>query len=140
MYVAVSDFAAPTGKPGGITALRIADGKPMWRTPPPPPVCSWGTRSCSAAQSQAVSAIPGVVFSGSHDGHLRAYETATGRVVWTYDTAQSFETVNGVAASGGSLDHGGATVAGGMLYVNSGYGRINGQPGNVLLAFTAKPR
>jgi polyvinyl alcohol dehydrogenase (cytochrome) len=138
MYVAVSDLTAATGKPGGITALRIADGKPMWRTPPPAPVCSWGTRSCSAAQSQAVSAIPGVVFSGSHDGHLRAYETETGRIVWAFDTAQSFETVNGVAASGGSLDHGGATVAGGMVYVNSGYGRINGQPGNVLLAFAVE--
>ncbi|HVY79911.1 MAG TPA: PQQ-binding-like beta-propeller repeat protein [Steroidobacteraceae bacterium] len=135
MYVAVSDFAAATGMPGGIMALRIADGRPMWRTPPPRPLCSWGPRSCSAAQSQAVTAIPGVVFSGSHDGHLRAYETATGRIIWTFDTAQSFQTVNGVAASGGSLDHGGATVAGGMLYVNSGYGRINGQPGNVLLAF-----
>jgi hypothetical protein len=26
-----------------------------------------------------------------------------------------------------------------MLYVNSGYGRINGQPGNVLLAFDVGP-
>jgi polyvinyl alcohol dehydrogenase (cytochrome) len=138
MYVAVSDFAAATGMPGGIMALRIADGRPMWRTAPPHPVCSWGPRSCSAAQSQAVTAIPGVVFSGSHDGHLRAYETATGRIIWTFDTAQTFRTVNGVAASGGSLDHGGATVAGGMLYVNSGYGRINGQPGNVLLAFSVE--
>jgi polyvinyl alcohol dehydrogenase (cytochrome) len=43
--------------------------------------------------------------------------------------------VNGVAGAGGSLDNGGATVAGGMVYVNSGYGRITGQPGNVLLAF-----
>jgi polyvinyl alcohol dehydrogenase (cytochrome) len=135
MYVPVSDFAATTGKPGGIAALRIVDGKQVWRTDPPPPVCSWGTRSCTAAQSQAVSAIPGVVFSGSHDGHLRGYDTATGRIVWTFDTAQAFETVNGVPAAGGSLDHGGATVAGGMVYVNSGYGRINGQPGNLLLAF-----
>jgi polyvinyl alcohol dehydrogenase (cytochrome) len=78
------------------------------------------------------------VFSGSHDGHLRAYAAADGRIIWDFDTAQAFETVNGVAASGGSLDHGGATVAGGMLYVNSGYGRINGQPGNVLLAFSTE--
>jgi polyvinyl alcohol dehydrogenase (cytochrome) len=69
---------------------------------------------------------------------LRAYETTLGRIIWTFDTAQSFDTVNGVPASGGSLDHGGATVAGGMLYVNSGYGRINGQPGNVLLAFAVE--
>jgi polyvinyl alcohol dehydrogenase (cytochrome) len=135
-YVAVSDVVAPTGKPGGLTALNIQDGSEVWRAAPPPPVCSWGSRGCSAAQSQAVSAIPGIVFSGSHDGHLRAYAAADGHVVWDFDTAgKPYETVNGVPASGGSLDHGGPTVAGGMLYVNSGYGRINGQPGNVLLAF-----
>jgi polyvinyl alcohol dehydrogenase (cytochrome) len=82
-----------------------------------------------------VSVIPGVVFSGSHDGHLRAFATANGRIVWDVDTAQPVTTVNGVPGVGGSLDHGGATVAGGMVYVNSGYGRINGQPGNVLLAY-----
>jgi outer membrane protein assembly factor BamB len=111
------------------------DGKQVWRTDPPPPVCSWGTRNCISAQSQAVSAIPGVVFSGSQDGHLRAYASANGRVLWDFDTAQSFTTVNGIAAAGGSLDNGGATVANGMVYVNSGYGRITGQPGNLLLAF-----
>ena len=135
LYLAVSDAAAPNTKPGGLVALRIVDGQQVWRIDPPPPVCSWGTRNCIAAQSQAVSAIPGVVFSGSQDGHLRAYASADGRVVWDFDTAQSFTTVNGVAAAGGSLDNGGATVADGMLYVNSGYGRITGQPGNLLLAF-----
>jgi polyvinyl alcohol dehydrogenase (cytochrome) len=33
------------------------------------------------------------------------------------------------------MDHGGAVIAGGMLYVNSGYGGFIGHPGNVLLAF-----
>ena len=138
LYLAVSDAAATTAKPGGLIALRIADGKRMWRAEPPAPVCSWGTRNCIAAQSQAVSAIPGVVFSGSQDGHLRAYASADGSVIWDFDTAQSFATVNGVAAAGGSLDNGGATVADGMLYVNSGYGRITGQPGNLLLAFAVR--
>jgi polyvinyl alcohol dehydrogenase (cytochrome) len=135
LYIGVSDAAAPNTKPGGLVALRIVDGKQVWRTDPLPPVCSWGTRNCIAAQSQAVSAMPGVVFSGSQDGHLRAYASADGRVLWDFDTAQSFTTVNGVAAAGGSLDNGGATVADGMVYVNSGYGRITGQPGNLLLAF-----
>ncbi len=140
MYVAVSDVLVATGKgPGGLTALRIDSGKQAWHARPPAPVCSWGTRSCTSAQSQAVSVIPGVVFSGSHDGHLRAFSTADGRIIWDVDTAQSYQTVNGVAAAGGSLDHGGATLAGGMLYVNSGYGRINGQPGNVLLAYGVEP-
>jgi polyvinyl alcohol dehydrogenase (cytochrome) len=124
-----------TATPGGLVALRIDDGKQVWRADPPAPVCSWGTRNCIAAQSQAVSAMPGAVFSGSQDGHLRAYASGDGRVIWDFDTAQSFDTVNGVAGVGGSLDNGGATVAGGMVYVNSGYGRITGQPGNVLLAF-----
>ena len=135
LYAPVSDAAATTAKPGGLVALRIDDGKQVWRADPPAPVCSWGTRNCIAAQSQAVSAMPGVVFSGSQDGHLRAYASGDGRVIWDFDTAQSFDTVNGVAGVGGSLDNGGATVAGGMVYVNSGYGRITGQPGNVLLAF-----
>ena len=72
------------------------------------------------------------VFSGSHDGHLRGFSTTDGRMLWDIDTGIAFQTVNGVAAGGGPLDHGGATVAGGRVFVNSGYGRINGQPGNVL--------
>ena len=136
MYAAVSDAA--TARPGGLVALRIADGKQVWQANPPPPVCSWGSRNCLAAQSQAVSAMPGAVFSGSQDGHLRAYASRDGRVIWDFDTAQTFQTVNGVIGVGGSLDNGGATVAGGMVFVNSGYGRITGQPGNLLLAFSVE--
>jgi polyvinyl alcohol dehydrogenase (cytochrome) len=135
MYVAVSDAFATTGKPGGLTALRIDTGKQVWRAAPPSPVCSWGPRNCSVAQSQAVAVMPGAVFSGSQDGHLRAYSATDGHVIWDFDTAQPFDTVNAIAAAGGSLDHGSATMAEGMLFVNSGYGRINGQPGNVFLAF-----
>jgi polyvinyl alcohol dehydrogenase (cytochrome) len=130
----VSDAA--TAKPGGLVALRISDGKRVWQADPPPPVCSWGSRNCLAAQSQAVSAVPGAVFSGSQDGHLRAYASEDGHVIWDFDTAQTFQTVNGVPGVGGSLDNGGATVADGMVFVNSGYGRITGQPGNLLLAFS----
>jgi polyvinyl alcohol dehydrogenase (cytochrome) len=134
LYAPVSDAAA--GHPGGLIALRLLDGRQVWRAAPPPAVCSWGPNNCLAAQSQAATVIRGVVFSGSEDGHLRAYATTDGRVVWDVDTAQAYTTVNGVAAAGGSLDNGGATLAGGMLFVNSGYGRIVGEPGNVLLAFS----
>jgi polyvinyl alcohol dehydrogenase (cytochrome) len=141
MYAAISDAAATNGKPGGLVALRISDGKQVWYAEPPDPVvCSWGVRNCLAAQSQAVSSMPKVVFSGSQDGHLRAYASSDGHVVWDFDTAQLFQTVNGVPGSGGSLDNGGATIAGGMVYVNSGYGRITGQPGNLLLAFSVEGR
>jgi polyvinyl alcohol dehydrogenase (cytochrome) len=80
--------------------------------------------------------IPGVVFSGSSDGHLRAYATATGKIVWDYDAVREYQTVNGVPARGGSIDGPGPVIAGGMLFVNSGYGAMGGIPGNVLLAFS----
>jgi len=55
--------------------------------------------------------------------------------VWQFDTNREFQTVNGVKAKGGTMDGPGPVVAGGMVYVTSGYGGFVGRPGNVLLAF-----
>ncbi len=119
---------------GGLTALRVADGGKAWYAPPI--VCPEGAPSgCSPTQSAAVTAIPGIVFSGSNDGHLRGYSTADGKILWDFDTSREFQTVNGVKAKGGSLDGPGAVVVNGMVFVNSGYSRFGGMPGNVLLAF-----
>ena len=119
-------------KGGGMFALRVDNGERIWQTPPP----GCGTRHpCSPAQSAAVTAIPGVVFSSSLDGHLRAYSAADGKIIWDYDTAREFKTVNGVPGHGGSMDVGGPIVAGGMLFVSSGYARRSLMPGNVLVAF-----
>src|SRR5438876_697142 len=81
-----------------------------------------GRAGCSTGQAAAVTAIPGIVFSASLDGHLRGYEAETGQVVLDVNTAREFDTVNGVAARGGSMNGPGATVTGGMLFVSSGYG------------------
>ena len=59
---------------------------------------------CSPAQSAAVTGIPGVIFSGGLDGHLRAYAAEGGKILWDVDTKQDYATVNGVVARGGSLD------------------------------------
>jgi polyvinyl alcohol dehydrogenase (cytochrome) len=80
--------------------------------------------------------IPGVVFSGSADGHLRAYATKDGAIVWDFDTARKYDAVNGVPANGGSMGTAGPTIASGILYVNSGEGRFSGRRGNALIAFT----
>jgi polyvinyl alcohol dehydrogenase (cytochrome) len=117
---------------GGLTALRVADGSVEWHAEPPS--CA-GRPNCSPAQLAAVTAIPGVVFSGSLDGHLRAYSAQDGKVIWDFDTVREYQTVNGVKASGGAIDGPGAVVANGMVLVNSGYMRFGGIPGNVLLAF-----
>ena len=145
IYVALSDVAVnlvrdergtrtsiDNSKGGGIAAYRIADGEKLWFTPPPG--CN-GKENCSPAQSAAISVLPGVVFSGSVDGHFRAYSTQGGSIVWDYDTAQEYYSVNDVDTKGGSLDGPGPTVADGMLYVYTGYGFWGGMPGNALLAF-----
>lgn len=144
VYAAVSDVVRKGGptaamgstldptQGGGLTALRIADGEKVWYSPPQP--C--GSRpGCSPAQSAAVTAIPGVVFSGSLDGHLRAFATEDGHLLWDFDTVRDYHPVNGSSGKGGSLDGAGPVIVGGMLFVNSGYARNGGMPGNVLLAF-----
>ena len=70
---------------GGLTALDLKDGHKVWFASPPP--CS-STPGCSPAQSAALTAIPGAVFSGSLDGHLRAYAADNGRVLWDVDTVR----------------------------------------------------
>jgi polyvinyl alcohol dehydrogenase (cytochrome) len=144
VYVALSDIVrmpianslgsnADPKAGGGMFAFNLQTGQRVWYTPPAP--C--GTRPrCSPAQSAAVTAIPGVVFSGSVDGHLRGYSTTDGRVVFDFDSVRSFKTVNEVQARGGSFDGPGPAIVGGMMFVSSGYARAGGQPGNVLLAFS----
>ncbi len=120
--------------PGGMRAASIDTGEEVWSKPAEPLLCE-GERGCSAAQGAAVTAIPGVVFSGSMDGGLRAYAADDGTVLWSFDTNREFDTVNGVPANGGAMDGPGPVVAGGMVFVNSGYISLIGRPGNVLLAF-----
>jgi polyvinyl alcohol dehydrogenase (cytochrome) len=136
VYVARSDW--DPGKPdagGGMYGLDIATGKTVWTTPAPKPACL-GTQGCSAAQLGPVSAIPGVVFAGSLDGHLRAYDGAAGGILWDFDTLREFPTVNGIKARGGSMNGSGPSIAGGMVFSNSGYSRIPVMAGNLLLAFS----
>jgi polyvinyl alcohol dehydrogenase (cytochrome) len=137
LYVALADiFIGPAGKPG-LSAIRISDGKILWTTPGASPVvCPWKNEWCHAALSQAVTVIPGVVFAGSMDGHFRAYDTQTGKVLWDDDTAVVHHTVSDRDANGGGLDGAGPTVAGGMVYVTSGYQGRSRTSGSVLLAYS----
>jgi polyvinyl alcohol dehydrogenase (cytochrome) len=129
-YVAISGLLAqPANISGSLTAIDIKTGTPRWRTPGPQPACPLGETQCSHAQSQAVTVMPGAAFSGSMDGHLRAYSTINGKILWDFDTAKAYQTLNGITASGGPLDHGGATVVNGVVYINSG---------NALLAFSVE--
>jgi polyvinyl alcohol dehydrogenase (cytochrome) len=143
MYVPLSDigFKGPQFGRGGLNsevgggmfALRIADGQQAWLSRPN--ACG-DKASCSPALSAPAAAIPGAVFGGSIDGHFRAFATSDGHVLWDFDTAREFDTVNGIKARGGSIDVGGAAIANGMVLTTSGYGQWGGMRGNVLLAFS----
>jgi len=117
---------------GGIAALNASDGQKKWLTPLDP----IAGREMHRGDNGPLTLIPGVVFSGGWDGVVRALSADDGHVIWQYDTAREFDTVDGVKAKGGSMGAAGPMVAGGMLFVPSGYvGVQNGMPGNVLLAF-----
>jgi polyvinyl alcohol dehydrogenase (cytochrome) len=133
IYVPVSNIQDPAHA-GGLHAVALASGKRAWYAAPPKPVCKPGP-GCTAAQASAPAVIEGVVFAGSADGALRAYATKDGSVIWSVDTNGDFATVNGTKAHGGSMIGPGPAVAGGMLFVNSGYGSHAARGGNVLLAF-----
>lgn len=114
---------------GGMAALKMATGQRAWFQPINPA----GARVNNNA---AATMIPGVVFIAGTDGKLHALSTTDGSPLWEFDTAREFETVNKVAgAHGGSISSVGPVIAGGMMYIGSGYGVGGGPFGNVLLAF-----
>ncbi len=129
IYVAVSDRLLGKAGDAGLYALDLASGAKKWTARAP-------LTTGNPAQSAAVSAIPGVVFSGAVNGRLRAYSAANGKIIWDFDTNRPFKTVNDVPANGGSIDGPGPVIAEGSVYTNSGYERDGGEAGNVLLAFS----
>jgi polyvinyl alcohol dehydrogenase (cytochrome) len=135
LYAPLADNPA-RGRPG-LVALNVADGRELWRVESPKGLaCNVPSGRCLPGYSQAATAVPGAVFVGALDGRLRAYAAADGKLLWEYDTTTPVDTVNGVkAAPGGSLDMGGPVIAGGRLFVHSGYGGSAGAS-NLLLAFS----
>jgi polyvinyl alcohol dehydrogenase (cytochrome) len=117
VYFPNSDITSNSpGAPGGLHAVDPVTGQRLWYAPPVAPLlCGAQGNGCSGAQSAAVTAIPGAVFSGSNDGGMRAYSTNDGSILWTFDTNRDFQTVNGVPAKGASILGPGPVVVGGML-------------------------
>ena len=130
-----TDAERGEAKPGLFT-LDAATGETLWFTPVPN-LCPDALKpACDPGLSAAVTAIPGVVFAGGFDGWLRAFDGATGDVVWEYDTNREFDALSGIPARGGSIESAGPVVVGGALLVNSGYLFGGRMPGNVLLKFS----
>jgi polyvinyl alcohol dehydrogenase (cytochrome) len=125
--------AAKSG--AGLHAIDAVTGKILWNAPADN-ACK-GRANCDPGISSAVSAIPGAVFAGHLDGRLRAYDDATGKVLWSVDTTRDVAAIGGVTGHGGGMSGPGATIIGGHVIVNSGYGLYYHMPGNLLMVFTS---
>ena len=116
----------------GVAAVDLATGEKKWLAP----IKAAGPRLGIGA---ALTVIPGIVFGGGYDGLLRAFQTSNGERLWQFNMLEEFKTVNGVTAKGGSMGQAGPVIAGGTLFVGSGYiFGARGTPGNVLLAFSVE--
>ncbi len=137
-FVGVADtpgikFATGPARPG-VQVFDARTGALMWERQEEPR-CTEPERQCMAAMSAPLTLTPDLVFAGSLNGVLHAYRAADGAPLWRYDTLRDFDTVNGAPGRGGAIDSAGPVVAGGRLFVNSGYDKFGNLPGNVLLAF-----
>ncbi len=128
------DFLDPEAARPGLHAVDARTGRVLW-SHVQQNVCGKGRPFCDPGVSAPVTALPGVVFAGHLDGFLRAYDTTTGRVLWSFDTAREFTGVGGRRGRGGGMSGAGPAIGDGYILVNSGYGLYFHEPGNVLLSF-----
>ena len=123
---------------GSLTAVNVETGKSVWKVSGMPGDCEGKpTPPCTNAFTLPTTAAGEIVFAGTLDGVLRAFDVASGKQVWTYDTVREYDGVNGRKGQGGTLAaFGGPVIAGNSLYLMSGMDQFNiGLRGNVLLAF-----
>jgi polyvinyl alcohol dehydrogenase (cytochrome) len=118
---------------GGLDVFDLRTGRKLWQSPP---ASCEGRKACDPGESAAITGIPGVVFSGTLDGRLRAVSSQDGKPLWEFDTVKEYSAVDGIPAHGGTIDGAGPSVVGGMVFACSGYGKP--LPGNVLLAFSVE--
>ena len=145
LFVPIADttitgrFTGPVSP--GIHALDPTSGEVRWYTPSvadcdgksPIPVCDQG-------MSAAISSTDQLVFAGSLDGNLNAYDSASGEILWSFDTFGDFESVSGDTALGGSIESDGPVLYKGHVLINSGYQFGARMPGNALMVFALQPK
>ena len=139
-YLPITDIDSSTGTAdGSFVALDLSTGKIVWRTSvDAKKTCKGkpGIPLCTNAFATPPTVAGEVVFTGSNDGVLRAYNRRNGKLVWSYDTYREFTGANGIRGHGGSLGFGGPTVVNDHVYIMTGHSIFGlGMPGNVLLSF-----
>ncbi len=130
----------------GVYAFDIVSGKPKWGFPV--------KADCTAARAEQVegcetrygfSAAPliidGAVVAGTLGGILYVIDAGNGKLLRQIDLVGSRAAINPeIAGYGGSIDSHGIFTAGGMVFVNSGYGSFGQTPGNLLIALKPKEK
>jgi polyvinyl alcohol dehydrogenase (cytochrome) len=94
-------------------ALDPSTGKILWQTLDPAQGLNFNFGSVSVAN--------GVMYAGALDGHMYAFDAATGKILWSYP-------------AGGSI-LGGPAIVDGVVYWGSGYARSGGTGNNQFYAF-----
>jgi len=136
-YTPVLDMDADMKGAGSLTAVDLMTGKFVWRVENVKAECEGKpVPLCGNAFGLPTTVSNDIVFTGTSDGVLRAYDTKTGKPVWSYNTAHDYKTVNGIKGYGGGLSYGGAVIVKDKLFVFSGndYAQFT-MAGNVLLMF-----
>ncbi|MEM7504498.1 MAG: PQQ-binding-like beta-propeller repeat protein, partial [Pseudomonadota bacterium] len=118
----------------GLHALDLSNGRPRWYLPADP-ICSDEGFACVASFSAAASSVNDVVLLGAMNGQLSAVDATDGEILWSFDTARPFETVNELKANGGSIDVAGPIAVDRYVVVQSGYDLYGQLTGNALLVF-----
>ena len=120
----------------GLYALDLMTGNYLWKAPISDDVCKDRGPTCAPGIAASVTATDDLVFTGGGDGRVRIYDSASGKIVWEYDTTPAVKTVGGGDAHGGSMGGAGGQIPyQGNLIVESGYAFAGRMPGNLLLVF-----
>ena len=125
-----------TARPG-VSAVDAATGEVLW-SHLQKNVCGEGRPFCDPGVSAAITATDRAVIAGHLDGIIRIYDSASGEIIWTYDTTVPVTGTNGVTAKGGGMSGSGPALGAGHMVINSGYGLYNHEAGNALLVFAPR--
>ena len=118
----------------GLSALNVETGEVLWQHVQEN-LCPEDRPLCDPGISAPVTALENAVIAGHLDGYVRIYDAKNGEVLWSFNTVRPFDTVNGIAATGGGMSGSGPAVGAGHVVLNSGYGLYFHEPGNALLVF-----
>lgn len=139
----IPDQVVPADLKPGLYAVNLKDGSIDWKFEVKPD-CTDARKKfvprCNSlfGLSGAPTVIGDHIITGGLDGRVYVVERKTGKLVAQWDTAQDFQTVNGVTANGASVDNASIVAVNGLVLVNSGYGLFAQGAGNVMIAYKPK--